>query len=483
MITRTTRTLNPAGGPNARPETQLKSVRPNTIHSQKSVRARGIAYVIALMLLAIFSALSVVLATTADLNARKADNQRKIQGARLAAESGLSFLTYKLAHCGVSGSLRGQTLLNSLADKIGADLNGMPVLGGGAVTYDSVAVAIPSISFDGGNSFTGQITLPSADTVRLTVTGRSAAGAGSSATTVQRQVAMDFHPAWDQALGFGLCSKGPVELGMNTDLSGVSQPSDGSIYSAAPGIAIGCSSGHISGDVSTSDPNASMALGKTTVDGEVLPGVEPVKMPEFDRTPYKNISFTEINAANKDSFASVPLKNVYIKARTNPDFNTETIHGVMYVESPNIIHFYGNDVKFTGVMVADPPPATSTDPENYIWFKNNMTFYSVDQLSDASEFTEVKKLKGAAILCPGFKMEVKNNMNSVAGVMALKTLVAMNNLDSTVFGSILIYGDAGLDFKNNSDLNISLSGSSPPPGFDGYGKAALEPDPDTYAER
>jgi hypothetical protein len=80
-------------------------------------------------------------------------------------------------------------------------------------------------------------------------------------------------------------------------------------------------------------------------------------------------------------------------------------------------------------------------------------------------------------------MEFKNNMEYVAGIMALKSLIAKNNVDSTFMGSVLIYGDAGLDLKNNSDVDIRLSGSAPPKGFKGYGLAAPAVDPDSYVEK
>jgi hypothetical protein len=266
---------------------------------------------------------------------------------------------------------------------------------------------------------------------------------------------------------------------MNTDLSGVIVASDGSIFSAAPSIAVSCGSGHISGDVSVSTPGATTSLGGTRVDGAVRYNAPPVTMPTIDRTAYKSLATTEVGSGT--NFSSGTFKNIRIKANTNPVFGSVTIQGVMYIEAPNNIQF-NNNVNFTGVMVADDPPANSPDTANYIYFKNNMTFNSVTQLPDTSEFAAVKQLQGSAILCPGFTMEFKNNMTSVGGIMALKALTAKNNLCSTVYGSLLIYGDGGLDFKNNSDLNIYLSGSSPPVGFGGHGKPALVPDAATYVE-
>jgi len=436
--------------------------------------------ILAIIFLAIFASLSVAFFTSTSLNLAQSDNMKSTMEARLAAESGMGFLTREITGCGVSGSLRGSILLNSLAGRIKTDMNGTGNLGGSVVTYDGTTITIPAIALDTNKSFTATITLPAADTLRLTVTGRYVAGSGASAKTVQRQVAMDFHPMWEQALGHGLVSKGPIELGMNTDLSGVNEPSDGSIFSASSGVAVDCGSGHISGDISISSPGASLSLGGTTVDGNINYNAPPVAMPVIDRTPYKKLATRVVDSTT--SFASGTFKNIRIKAGTNPVFGDVTIQGVMYIESPNNVQFT-NNVNFTGVMVADDPAVGTTDTDNYIYFKNNMTFAGAENLPNTSEFTAVKQLQGAAVLCPGFTMEFKNNMSSVGGIMALKSLIAKNNLYSTVYGSMLIYGDAGLDFKNNSDLNIWLSNSSPPPGFKGHGLPAIMPDPTTYVEK
>jgi hypothetical protein len=203
-------------------------------------------------------------------------------------------------------------------------------------------------------------------------------------------------------------------------------------------------------------------------------------MPTIDRSGYKALATNVMNLPNPPGGV---YKNFRIPPNTNPTFgNSVTIQGVMYVQAPNKIYF-NNDCAFTGVIVADDPPNGSPDADNYIYFKNNMTFNGVDQLPDTPEFVNVKAFRGAEILAPGFTMEFKNNMSSVGGIMALKVLTAKNNLLSTVYGSMLIYGDAGLDFKNNSDLNISLSSAAPPPGFKGHGLPPLMPAPPTYSEK
>jgi hypothetical protein len=442
---------------------------------------RGAAYIVALVLLSLFTAMSVSFCSLSDMNSQSGNNSRRAQDTRLAAESGLSFMTYQLEHCGVSGSLRGQALLSSLATKLGGVLNGTANLGGAQVTYDNTAVSVPSIALDGGRSFTARITLTAQDTLHLTVSGKTIAGTGPAAMTVSRQVSMDFHPQWDMALGFGMCSKGPIAMGMNNHFLGLNQPADGSIYSGAPGLAVECGSGRISGDVSVSDPTATLSLTGVEVDGAIRYNAPPVTMPAIDRTRYKSLATTVMNSAFP---AAGSYKNIRIPANTNPTFNSAvTIQGILYIEAPNTIYF-NNNVTFTGVMVAADPPSGSPDTANYIYFKNNMAFGGVDLLPDNdAAFTAVKQLKGASVLAPGFTMEFKNNMSSVGGMMALKALTVKNNETSTVYGSLLIYGDAGVDFKNNDDLSISLSYSTPPPGFKGYGVAPLLPDPATYAEK
>ncbi|MFB3891859.1 MAG: hypothetical protein ACE15C_07530 [Phycisphaerae bacterium] len=447
---------------------------------QRAKSRRGSAYILAMVLLAMFTAMAVAFSSAADMNVHKSDNSRILAEARLAAESGMSFITWQLEHCGVSGALRGRALLNSLADKLGTVLNGTPNLQGATVSYNGSTIAIPSIAVAGGKSFTTSIALAARDTLRVTVTGHYASGTGASATQNQKQVIMDFRAQWDPALGYGMASKGPVQMGMNNTFVGMTQPSDGSIYSGAPGVAVSCGSGHISGDVAISDPGASVSLSGVQVDGTVFYNAPPVTMPTIDRSVYKAL------ATNTMDFASPPggiYQNIRIPPNTNPTFNSAvTIQGVMYVQAPNKIYF-NNNCTFTGVMIADDPPAGSPDTDNFISYKNNMTFSNVDALPDIPAFAGVKKLRGAEILAPGFTFEFKNNLCSVGGLMAVKALTVKNNETATVYGSLLIYGDLGVDFKNNDSLTISLSYSTPPPGFKGYGIPPLLPDPATYVEK
>ncbi len=420
----------------------------------------------------------------------QAKNCSMDQSARLAAEGGMSYLINTIENnLMVSGSLRGQVLLNTLESSFDANNTS---LGTKKVTFypDANTVNIPSISIDPNNtgqSFSATIALgkdanglTDANTLHLTVTGQYATGTGASAKNLQRKVSIDIHPQWDVALGYGLCSIGPVQFGNNTTIVGLYDAGDGSVYSEANGLAISCGSGHISGDVSVSDPNATVSMGGTTVDGGVIYHAPKVAMPTIDRSAYKALAKTPMSLANPPGGT---YTNIVIPPNTNPTFgNSVTIQGVMYIQSPNKVYF-NNDCNFTGIIVADDQAAGTGDANNYIYFKNNMSFNDANNLPSGAQFDAVKQLDGVSILAPDFTMEFKNNLTAGSGIIALKQLTAKNNLDSTFNGSLLIYGPGGLDFKNNTDLQVNLSSSSPPVGFGGHGLPPFFADPNTYREQ
>lgn len=403
-----------------------------------------------------------------------ADNSRSAVETRLAAESGISFLSYQLMNCGVSGRLRGDALRDSLWNHMRDKLKDTPNLKGVAPTYDGTTITIPSITLDGGKTFAAQITVPAPDVVRLSVTGVYGAGANGSQ---QRRISVDLHPTGHPAFGYGIASKGPITLGMNTTITGVDMASDGSIYSEASGLAVSIGSGEVSGDVSTSDPRAVMNLNGTKVGGDIQYNVQPIAMPTVDRSIFTPLATRVVDSST--DFSSGTFKNIRIKANTNPVFGSVTIQGVMYVEAPNNIQFT-NNVNFAGVLVADDPPVGSPDSANYIYFKNSMSFQGVDQLPDTPEFAAVRALAGSSVLAPGFTLEFKNNLTAISGVFAVKNLISKNNLVSLIDGSILVYGDAGMVLKNNSIIRVKHTKEAP--GFPGYGQAPLKVDPDTYTE-
>jgi hypothetical protein len=444
---------------------------------------RAFVSVLALFLVCILVALAIAAVNSTSLGLVMSSNFDSALSARLAAESGLSFLANRLAHSGVNGCLRGKTLLKAVADDLREDLVGTANLNGEDVGYDGTTVTVPEspheIVFD-NRSFSARITLLSYDTLRLQVTGYHTSGAGSGQVRAKQTVSLDYQAVGNAAFGYGICSKGPMTMSMNTFIMGVTDPDDGSIYSGATGLAITDGSGRISGNVVTSDPNATISMGSTVIDGDILDDVPPITMPQVDRALYA--PFVQRIVDSNTNTSSGTFNNIRIKANTNPVFGDVTIQGVMYIESPNNIQFPNNPT-LTCVMVADDPPTGSPDSANYIYFENNATFDSIDRLPDSNDFAQLRKLGGTAILAPGFTMEFKNN-GFIAGTVALKSLIAKNNMSSTVDGGLLIYGNGGLTVKNNYTFNVDRSQySGVPRGFQGYGQPMLVALAESYVEK
>jgi hypothetical protein len=109
------------------------------------------------------------------------------------------------------------------------------------------------------------------------------------------------------------------------------------------------------------------------------------------------------------------------------------------------------------VIVSEDPGPGAAPADHAIYFKNNLTVRGLDELPDTPEFAALRELAGSAFLLPGFALEFKNNFTSIAGTIAAERIVAKNNLCGTVYGSIIVLGDGGLTFKNNSTITIDRS--------------------------
>ena len=453
---------------------------------------RGGALIIVLLLLPILATLSVAFLSSSSMNLVQSSNLAAMTEARLVAESGLSFLLYKLSHCGMSGLLHGQALLNDVAAKLSSY---DPTLS----SYDpnNAAITIPDIGFADGKSFGGRITLSDPDTLRLVVTGRYTSGMGASATTMTRQVAINLHaPTWNaKASKFGVCSIGSVTLGNHINISGedangVAYDSDGSIYSGylGAGYAVTIGGGDVSGCISVSPPNTIDDSLDVPAGTKVDDQADVVTMPKIDLKPYKRLldipegmpGYVTTYDPNHPTYT-----NIRIPAGMNPKFPGDVaIRGIMYVERPNNITFSGTGPTITGVIVEGDPP--TPDSDDNIYFHNKLTVKGVENLpADDAAFSEVRKLSGTTILCPSFTMsgtKPTNSMEYDGGMIALKALDAKNSLTATIRGNMLIYGaNAGLYAKNKATANIRRSSGSAPPGFEGYGLPPV-PDPSTYEE-
>jgi len=441
---------------------------------------RGFAAVLAIVFVGMFAAMALAISMGANVAMARAENYERVQAAKFEAENGLAFYTYHLRQVQVPPSVEGRELLEAVAAELAVQLNGTENLQGQQVLYDGQTIQAPAIATQQNRSFSASISLVDDQTVRLTVQGQVSFSQYPQTTTVKRNVSMDFEPldSLSKAFEYGMFAKGPIHIGMNLDYTGYNDPSEASMYSAALGTAVEVGSGYIDGDVVTCDPNAVVDVG-ATVNGQIIRGAGDVDVPRADGSVFEPFATNIVDASTDTS--SGTFTNIRIRANTNPQFGNVTLRGVVYVESPNYVYFK-NNVDFIGVLVTEDPGPGASPETHKIYFKNNLTMRGVEDLPATPEFAELREMTGSAILAPGFEVQFKNNFDAISGLIACESLVLKNNLDATLFGPIIVYGEGGITFKNNSRIVVDRSKyPGPPPGF-AAGPKTLTPIPDTYVE-
>ena len=460
-----------------------------TTHVKYNSRRRGIAYVLALVLLAIFSTLAVAFSATTDLNLRKSENCRQAVEARLAAESGLAFWTYTLSQIQPPDGAEGTALVESIADELAAKLDETPNLNGATVYYPegSDTITVPEISLGNGRgSFYATISLDSTDNkkVRLMVTGR--------AGTVQRTVKMGFRMKDSQSVifSYGIATKGSVIMVGKAEIAALVDSTKVDMFSSYDGQEQPAFdlSGQVSvtGDLFASDPNAEIKVapntsigGETNIDVHNSPhihiGVDDIELPE------PNVSMFEPFATNIMNDHSPPkgtYTNICILAGTNPSFSADTVlQGTIFVEQPNKVTFSGK-VTIQGVIVTED--ARDSTDTNSIKFSGQVVAQGVDTLPDEPQFEGLKEIPGVFLLAPGFDVGFSGQFGIVTGGMMADSITLSGQAGGTIKGPAICY-DGDLNMGGLANLTIDQSGSRElPPCFSR--SPALIPLPETYVE-
>jgi len=424
--------------------------------ADKTFRHRsGAVYILAILILCVFAAMSVAFVATTDTALAKGNNNRLSLEARFAAESGINYLSHLLADASMSGSTL-EELLSSLATILSDELDGTGNLATGeTVSYDGTTISIPQIQVSAKQSCTAQIAVVSGSVIRLDVTGTIPVGGDGGSLTVSRSIGIEFEPYTPSAFDYGIYSKGPVDIGSGLNFVGANQPEEASVYSEAEGKAIEIDGGYIDGYVRTLHADAEVDIG-ATVNKDIELGADPVAVPVIDTSAFIPFATNIVDSSTNTSDGGT-FNNIRIEAGTNPSFDKAvTLNGVVYVEAPNKVSFK-NNVTFTGVLITEDPGPGVSAADHYIDFKNNLTVRGVEDLPDSPEFSELRQMPGTAFVAPGFTLEFKNNFSTINGIVAAESIIVKNNLDGLVYGSILILGDQGVEFKNNAHVTIDRS--------------------------
>ncbi len=465
------------------------------------------AMILALALLTLLATVAVALISDTATSLQQASNLTDVDAAQRQAESGLSFHAYILAHITVPAGVEGQDLVAAVAAALRTRLDGTDTLSGGAIIHDPNVpedpnglgplndpntITIPSILTSDETNFSAVVRLSGASqrTLELTVTGRSG--------TVSRALGIDLQLASVGAgffADYGVASKGKITMTGNARIRGANDPNEANVLSAtysdeeAVNLTGNC---RIEGDVSISNPGGYASLtGNVSIGGEsigseeiydhVHTGIGEVKFPEVDPTVFEPFA-TNIVDASTSTTGDQTFNNIRILAGTNKTFSgNTTLNGVIFIETPNRIHFSGN-VTITGVIVTQDA-GDGAHESNTIKFTGNTTARSVEQLPAESRFAELRDMPGAFLLAPGFGTEFAGNFGTLSGCIAADRFKFTGNAGGTVKGGIINYGDTELKLTGNSNLTIDRSDASKvPPGFTVSSRATLSVRRETYRE-
>lgn len=467
-------------------------MKTNVNQPRMSVR-RGYGAVLAMLYLVLFSALATGFVATFDMSTQVTHAERRAIEARLAAESGMSFVRLQLWSLNVSHSTPPDQLFDVVHDKLAAAMEGTLNFKGTTIGYDGQTIRIPEeanervVLDNAGSSFRATIERSGKELI-VRVIGY--ADNGALARGVEMRYAIFERPS--SIFDYGVASRSNITMIGNTSIIGSPNPAAGSVLSTSSD-AFPLSMGNsctISGEVSFTNPTAWVdAKNGSKINGEAgesnwADNVHIVDEPDFpvidtsDYVPYAtNIISTKNPSGNT-------FTNIRIKANTNPTFSgNTTLRGVIYVESPNHIIFSGN-AAITGIIVTENNPSGDWN-NNILDFRGTVNAQGVDQLPKSPEFAGLHEMGGAMILAEKFFVKFGGTSGSgttnVAGSIVASKLEFYGTADAVVDGSVINMDDTSVYFQGKAAVTIRSTGTRTQPHGLFFGSRYV-PLPASYTE-
>jgi len=443
-----------------------------TSHTTFQTHRRGVAYIVSLIILAVFSAIAVAFAVATDMNAQKSANTRQTQAAHLEAESGLSLMHYVTTECKIPIKASGQDLLDALNDELSALLDGTGNLAGTTVGYDGAKISVPKITSGNGRSFSAELGLVEDLVAQLRVTGHT--------DSVNRRIRINYqmNPGDRGVFDYGVATRGTVIMSGNAAILAANPGSDDadmlSTYDGATKPAFDLSgNAALQGDIATTDPYATVKV-TDGFTGDINKGVGNVDFPDVDTSMFEPFATNVITTGSTGPGQT--FTNVRIKAGTNPVFDADTVlQGVCFIEAPNQVTFAGK-LTVRGVIVTQDAGDDAYD-QNWISFSGQVDSYSVATLPGVPEFHELRQLTGSFLLAPGFTAKFSGQFGTVNGAMAAEKFEFSGQASGTVHGTVISYGDVDFVPSGQGQLTIDRSGCPEhPAGFDIRSRLSLIPD-------
>lgn len=421
----------------------------------------------------IFSALAVSMATLSGVNVQIADNQHKAGSALCAAHSGLEILRHHISGINISGNVSSANRLAAVTSTLQANLANAGITNITAV-YDasSDTITFPSVTLNSqsGQTFSAVISSIDDDTLCIEITGCT--------KDFDRKVSVNFsfETIGSGVFDFGVATKGPLNMSGQAEVDGINVAIEASVYIEADGI-IGdafsiTNKASVSGDVSIANPYATYSVGsQSSVGGEtgedaydhIHIGADYATFPTPDPDYFTSFATGITIDENSDWDNDAVLNNVIVSAGTNPTFTSSVIiNGIMFIESPNIVHFAGKST-INGIIVGDGQ--LDDDNGSSISFSGQVVCNDMSGLVGA-EFDDIKQETDTFILAPGFNLDFSGQANHMSGAIAGSGISFSGQAGGTINGSIINYSQDPMTISGQSTLMFNRSGiESDPAGF------------------
>jgi hypothetical protein len=447
------------------------------------LKRKGVALILSMIFVLIFSALAVGMAGMTGTNLQLASNQHKVNYALGSASSGLEVQRYWLSRVIFPSTITPAYYFSTIIDFVQKDLaynniSNMTLNADGSI--DPVI-----LDSSNGQTFVAQFSIDNfnPNILQVSTTG------GDAPVTRTIQVGFNIGPYEHPIFRYGLATKGPLNYTGNPTTTGVTDNWEADIYIESSGSLSALTvagNTNFDGDIQIGNPAATVDFqgdvqiagetGQDAIDNHVTIGADPVDFPTPDTARFQQYATGDVIDSSTDLSVDNTLTNCRIAAGTNPVFpKSIIIEGILLIESPNVVTFTRN-VALEGLIVADGDLANPGT--NRIDFLGN---FASGPYPEGMEFDLIRQEEGSSIIAPGFSATFAGNFSTLEGVIALSGAYFTGNCQANIKGTIINYSESPVVVAGNAAMHFDRANSTKTPaGFDTH--RALYCNSSTYSE-
>ena len=453
------------------PRTERSAGRFAGLARRHGSRRRGIASVLAMLYMIIFSTLAVGFYAAVTMASQLAHNDEKALNAQVVTESGLRFVQYQLGRVRVPGNTPPNEMMQKIHEDLLAQQAGSPNFAGRSITLSGSTIHFPANDFipldERGAGFRAEISDAGDGLISVKIHGRY------RGTTISRMIQMHFESVISSlnVFDFGIVTRGPINVSGGGVIGGGGVAADGSILSLSKNpypISLSGTSG-IAGNVYMTNKtgNVNISGGGVTIAGKKAPelynhiikGVEEPELPESDSRIFLPYAVNTYKPGQK------VYTNVIIPPNTNPSFTGDTeIHGVLYIQYPNKVTFNSHTI-IRGTIVVENGATPST--KNLITFGGGVEAYAVTTVPTDTipEDSPLRKLVGSTLLAPGFHVSLGGQSGSIGGIMMAHSYEFTGGSGGVIEGTFIGLGDVEMKFTGGASIARSKPSGPIPVGL------------------